>query len=263
MSVNAKTPFTHPFFLGVYFAFGIALMASAHANTLDFEVLEQYPHATRTFTQGLEVYNGDIIESSGLYRRSFVRMYTPQTQDIQKHIDLPKDIFAEGLTRVGNHLYLLTWRSHKALVYDLTNWQLMNTFEYQGDGWGLCYDGTQLYMSDGSHTLTVRDPKTFEVKNRLTVTDLNNKPVVKLNELECAEGYVWANKWMSPYIFQINPQTGKVHNTLDLTQLIPFHLRKNRESVLNGIAYDKEKKAYWVTGKYWNKLFLISIKNKK
>ncbi len=38
-----------------------------------FQVLERLPHNTNTFTQGLVVDGTDIIESSGLYKRSYVK----------------------------------------------------------------------------------------------------------------------------------------------------------------------------------------------
>ncbi len=55
-------------------------------------------------------------------------------------------------------------------------------FRYTGEGVGLTNDGTHLIMSDGSDTLTFRDPASFAVVRQIRVQD-QGKPVRDLNEL--------------------------------------------------------------------------------
>ena len=137
-----------------------------------------------------------------------------------RRVDLPPDVFGEGLARVGNRLIQLTWRSGRAFVYDLTTLRLLQEFRYEGEGWGLAFDGTSLVQSDGSDVLTYRDPQRFTPIRRLAVT-WNGRPLQHLNELEVIDGEVWANVWYTDYIVQIDPASGRVSSFLDLTGLLP------------------------------------------
>ena len=76
---------------------------------------------------------------------------------------------AEGLARINDQLYQLTWQKGQAFVYDLKTFTKVKTFQYEVDGWGLCSDGTNLYMSDGSAALYQRNPDTFKIENTLQV----------------------------------------------------------------------------------------------
>jgi glutaminyl-peptide cyclotransferase len=93
------------------------------------------------------------------------------------------------------------------------------------------------------------------------VTD-NGTPVEKLNELEWVKGEIWSNVWMSDQIARIDPATGKVLGWIDLAGILPAMDRTGKEDVLNGIAYDADKDRYFVTGKYWAKLFEIKLKRR-
>jgi Glutamine cyclotransferase len=227
---------------------------------LSYEVIKTLPHDSDLFTQGLIVADGKLIESSGLYRKSMVRSYDIETGETEQQTALPQQIFAEGITLFNNRLYLLTWRA--GLVYTLNpkTLKVNGSKSYQGQGWGITHDGTQLITSDGSHLLSFRDAKSFKVGAQLAVFDpYLETPLRNLNELEYVQGQIWANRWQTPYIYRIDAETGKVTGVLDLTALIPADKRSSNQDVLNGIAWDEQQQGFWVTGKYWNLRYLIRV----
>ncbi len=85
------------------------------------------------------------------------------------------EFFGEGLTDWGSTLIQLTWREHKAFVYDRFSFSLLKTFPYDGEGWGLTHDRTRLIMSDGTSYLRFLDPKTFRETRRIQVTDVSRR----------------------------------------------------------------------------------------
>jgi glutamine cyclotransferase len=133
----------------------------------------------------------------------------------------------------------------------------LREYSYQGEGWGLAYDGMSLVMSDGSDVLTFRDPKTFKVTRTLRVTE-NGAPLWQINELECIGGEIWANVWHSERIVRIEAKTGRVTSYLDCRAL--FSPSPGGEDVLNGIAYDALTSRIFVTGKLWPKMFALRLK---
>lgn len=216
-------------------------------------VLEQLPHDDTAFTQGFEFDDqGRLFESTGSPRAdvSTLREIDPNTGATIRSIDIP-DVFAEGLTIVDDRLIQLTWQAGVAYEYDLETFELLQTFSYTGQGWGLCFDGERLVMSDGSDTLTFRDPTTFEVLGAVSVA-LDNNPVVDINELECVNGDVWANVWLTDMIMRINPATGTVTGVVDASGLLePHPAESDGSAVLNGIAAIDGTDTFLVTGKYW------------
>jgi glutaminyl-peptide cyclotransferase len=223
---------------------------------LRVDVIEQRPHDKRSFTQGLELHGDALYESDGLYGRSEVRVLDPSTGAVRDTMSLEKSQFAEGLTVVGDELVVLTWRENTALVLDPASLDLRGERSYDGEGWGLCADGTRLVMSDGSATLRFRDPSTFDETGSVQVT-LDGKPVTELNELECVDGTVYANVWHSDTIMRVDPQTGRVTATIDASTLLPADQRSDPEAVLNGIAYDRTNGTFLLTGKLWPALFEV------
>jgi glutamine cyclotransferase len=168
-------------------------------------------------------------------------------------------VYGEGLAVAGDHLLQLTWKDGVALAWDPDTFELLGSHPYSGEGWGLCSDGRRLVMSDGSDTLTFRDPATFEVTGSVAVTVMDN-PLVKINELECVDGEVWANVWETPYIVRIDPATGVVTGALDLTGLAdPDPSASDPGAVLNGIAYDPSSDTFLVTGKLWPTMYELRV----
>ena len=224
------------------------------------EVLNVYPHDAGAFTQGLLWDNGKLYESTGLYSESSLRRVDIESGEPMEVITLPPDYFAEGLERIGDRLVQLTWKSGNAFVYDFETFELLDTVEYQGEGWGLCYDGRYLFMSDGTAYLSVRDAETFALIFRGAVTlDGQVIPPQLLNELECVGDSIYANAWNTDYIFVIDKFTGDISALIDASALLTEAEQDAlaRGSVLNGIAYNDESETFYLTGKKWRKLFEV------
>ncbi len=230
----------------------------AHAAPVDaYRVVHAYPHDGNAFTQGLIFLDGKLYESTGLYGRSSMRRVSLGDGRVEKQHDVAAEFFAEGLTNWGNTLVQLTWKAQKGFVYDRGSFRLLRTFEYSGEGWGLTQDGAHLILSDGSSSLRFLDPKTFHEVRKVSVTD-DGKPVTELNELEYINGEIYANIWQTNRIARISPATGKVLGWIDLTGILSA-ADSTQADVLNGIAYDPQRKRLFVTGKLWPKLFEIQI----
>jgi glutamine cyclotransferase len=224
---------------------------------LTVEVLNTYPHDTNAFTQGL-VWNGDgeLLESTGLRGESSLRRVELETGTVVQQHDVDARYFAEGLERVGDRLIQLTWQSQTALVYDATTFEEISTFSYTTEGWGLCQlDDATLAMTDGTSTLTLRNPDTFEVLRQVAVTDTAGA-VDQLNELECVDGQVYANVWTTDRIVRIDPTTGQITGSVDASGLLTGDERAAAD-VLNGIAYRTDTETFLITGKRWPTIFEV------
>ena len=226
---------------------------------LEPQVLGSYPHDTDAFTQGLLLHNNLFYESTGLRGRSSLRKVELETGEVLEQISVPEQYFAEGLALVNDRLIQLTWEAGEAFVYNL-DFEQTGSFNYEGEGWGLCYDGESLYMSDGSATLDRRDPETFELEEEVAVR-LRGAPVVRLNELECVADSIYANVWQTNDIVRIDKASGQVTAVIDASELLTAEERAGLESggVLNGIAYDAEAETFFVTGKLWPKVFEVNF----
>lgn len=223
-----------------------------------FKILETVEHNPEYFTQGLEIHQGLMFESSGRYGKSTVRKYQPNGDNALLETTIAERFFAEGLTFFDNELFLLTWRENTLLVLDPDNLTIKREIKYKGEGWGLASYGKQLVMSDGSDTIFFRNPESFRIEREIQVY-FKQRSVHRINELEFALGYLWANIWQSPIIVKIKPTTGEVVSIYDFSELVTRHLHGNNERVLNGIAYDAERAAFWITGKLWPKRYLVSL----
>jgi glutamine cyclotransferase len=229
--------------------------AEPGAERLRVEVLEAVPHDRDAFTQGLLWHDGTLYESTGLHGRSSLRQVDPTTGEVRRQVRVDPMFFAEGLARVGNRLIQITWQQGVALVYDIQTFDLVTQFRYGGEGWGLCFDGERLVMTDGSSNLTMRDPQTFAEIATVAVT-LDGRPLTQLNELECVGDRVYANVWMTDMIVRIDPRSGRVEAVIDAANLLSPDERRQSD-VLNGIAYDPERDVFLITGKLWPRLFTV------
>jgi len=225
------------------------------------DVVQEYAHDPKAFTQGLVWHEGRMFEGTGQYGQSSIRETELQTGRVLRKRDLPKQYFGEGIVLLGDKLFQITWEEHVAFVYDWKTFAPKGEFKYDGAGWGLATDGTSLIMSNGSSALAFRDPATFAVTKSITVTE-NGQPVSKLNELEWVKGEIWANVWESDQIARIDPATGQIRGWIDLAGLLPQTDRSGKEDVLNGIAYDAKEDRLFVTGKLWPKLYEIRLKQR-
>jgi glutamine cyclotransferase len=165
-------------------------------------------------------------------------------------------LFGEGLAKVGDRLFQLTWRSQVGLVYGVNGLKPAAYFRYKGQGWGLAHDGEHLFMSNGSSRISVRNAENFSTLRHINVHH-RQRPVTRLNELELIDGRIWANVWLTPRIAIIEPDTGAVTAWLDLGDL--QDQQTGDAEVLNGIAYDAQGGRIFVTGKYWPRLYQIRV----
>jgi glutaminyl-peptide cyclotransferase len=219
--------------------------------------IADFPHDPEAFTQGLVLYDGWFYESTGLRGRSTVRRVEPTTGRVDAVTALPDGDFGEGLARIGERLIQLTWQENVAHVYDRATLTRSAQFAYDGEGWGLCFDGTRLIMSDGSSSLFFRDPDSFELIGEVMVTR-DGGEVARLNELECVDDLVFANVWRTDEIVRVDPATGIVLTRIDASGLLtPDEARA--ADVLNGIAHDADSGHFFITGKLWPRLFEVSF----
>ena len=230
----------------------------APAPQYGFRVVNTYPHDRTAFTQGLEYREGVLFEGTGMVGQSALRKVKLETGQVLQKFDLPQPFFGEGITVLPQQILQLTWQSQTGFIYDKTNFKLLKSFSYPGEGWGITNDGKQIFMSDGTAQIRVWDPVSLKEIKRLTVSD-GGKPVTQLNELEFIRGEIWANVWQTDRIARISPADGRVLGWIDLAGILPKSERTNSDAVLNGIAYDAGRDRIFVTGKLWPKLFEIKI----
>lgn len=235
---------------------------SSTPSTLSFRVITTRPHDPTAYTQGLQLHENRLFESTGLYGRSSVREIDRATGIVTQKLDLPTTVFGEGLTFHGDQLFVLTWREQIAYVINPTSFSIERTLSYNGEGWGMTSDGEHLIVSDGTSTLKIIDPTTFLVIRRLPVTE-RGQPVINLNELEFVNGHIYANVYMTDRIIEINASNGNVIASLDLSTLRQHLPQPNNAEVLNGIAYDPATGNLLVTGKNWPVLFEIVVSKTK
>ena len=226
------------------------------------EIIEWFPHDPEAFTQGLEIAGGTMYESTGLLGRSSLRTVDAVTGEVTASVDLPDDLFGEGLTVVGDRIVQLTWTSETALVYDRRTLEELEAHTYEGEGWGLCLSGDALIMSNGSDRLARRDPETFTLLGTVTVTASGyDGRLDHLNELECVEGLVIANVWQTDRLLVIDPESGRVVAAIDAGPLVDDVSRSasGDMDVLNGVAFDPDSATLWMTGKLWPRLYRVRI----
>ncbi len=245
-------------FVALWLLFSTAACGQKEPLVYIPEVITTYPHNSNAFTQGLLFHDDKLYESTGIRGRSTLREVDLETGEVLRHVSLANNYFAEGLARVANKLIQITWQSERAFVYDLASFKQEKLFSYEGEGWGLCFDGKSLYMSDGSSVITKRDSESFEVTKSISVT-LRGEAVKQINELECVGEHIYANIWLTDTIIKINKKSGKVVAEIDASNLLSIQERQDltSEAVLNGIAYNSQTDTFYVTGKYWPKLFEV------
>jgi glutaminyl-peptide cyclotransferase len=239
----------------VLVSFGLGCQPAQAAERTTPTVIETHPHDADAFTQGLLLHDGVFYESTGLYGESTLREVEPETGRVLRSTALGADEFGEGLALVDDRLIQLTWKKGVAYEYRRDDFELLRSFEYEGEGWGLCYDGSRLVMSDGSSRLTFRDASSFEVLGSVEV-EIGGAPVDQLNELECVGDRVFSNVWQTDWILEIDPTSGEVLTQIDASGLLTSS-EANAADVLNGIAYDPDTRHFFITGKLWPKLFEV------
>jgi len=234
---------------------------------VQFTVLKQMDHESSSFTQGLTFANGKLYESTGLYGQSKVRILDPEDGSVLQSIDMPPDLFGEGMAYYGDEkLIQITWKQKKGFIYNANDLSMEKEFTYRttnGQGWGITHDAQnrRFIVSDGSPYLHFWDDETLEESNpKILVTRQNGAPAKNLNELEFYKGLVLANVWYQEDIIAIDPETGDVIKEYDFSTLWPKSERRfQRADVLNGISVSDTDGELYVTGKKWNRIYRIEL----
>ncbi len=229
---------------------------------LSYELVNTYSHDPKAYTQGLIYHNGFMYEGTGQYGESTLRKTDMASGKTLSVLSLDGQFFGEGVTIYKDQIYQITWREGKGFRYDLNTFSRKSTFTYNSEGWGLTTVNDVLVMSDGSHKLYHMVPSNFNRIKEVEVYDHKGE-VSYLNELEYVNGLLWANVWLTDRIVAIDPETGVVKAELNMPHLLTAAEKAKidiRDDVLNGIAWNPEKKTFYVTGKRWPKMFEINIK---
>jgi len=254
------------------------------APVYTYEIVKSYPHDPNAFTEGLYFKDGFLYESTGEEKKSSLRKIELETGKVVQKWDLPPEDFGEGISDLNGKIYQLTWQQEKGRVFDDTDFKLLQEFTYQGEGWGMTTDGTNLIFDQGTHIIKFMDPNTFKTVRTLPVFREDGRPLMQINELEWIKGEIWANIWHSEqpdilgkpnYIVRIDPGSGKILGWVDLANISPDDQpppnwepgadgmpHPKSENTLNGIAYDAANDRIFVTGKKWKKLYEIKVKPK-
>ncbi len=238
----------------------LKLFSNIQPEQFSYVITGTYPHNTDDYTQGLFFLNNELIESTGQKRKSAIKKVNPITGEAISNIPLEDQYFGEGCTLFNNEIYQLTWTSRVGFVYDL-DLNLKKSFQYDTQGWGLTTMGDSLVMSDGSEKIYFMNPGDFSEIGRIEVYN-DQGAVDSLNELEYINGLIYANEYQTNFIHAIEPSTGRILKTIDLSGLLT-DAESQKADVLNGIAYDQKGDRLFVTGKWWPWLFEIKLQPKK
>ena len=243
----------------------IKIFADSPPILYTYEILNEYPHDQEAYTQGLEFYNDTLYESTGLKGKSTIRKLNYKTGEIYSIQPLDAVYFGEGLTFINDKLIQLTWREGIGFQYDPITLEVERSFSYDKskEGWGLCNDGEKIYKSDGTNLLWILDSKTQKEIEYIQVMT-NKSSLNKINELEYVNGKIFANTYQfeKDVAVIIDPKNGMVEGVIDFSGLKDRVDQHPKLDVLNGIAYNKKSKTFFITGKNWNKLFELNIYKK-
>jgi glutaminyl-peptide cyclotransferase len=220
------------------------------------KVLRRLPHPDRAFTQGLIIAGDTIWESSGQYGRSGLRRYQIGQSQAPDTAALPAELFAEGICRVGEHIWQLTWRERVALRWDARSLTLLETISYNREGWGICTLGEQVLTSDGSSELVVRDPATLQPLGLIMVRCAGRR-IGDLNDLAWAGGRIWANVAQRHYLAGIDPASGEVVDIVDAKPAGERH--RDPEAILNGITALPTPGEFLLTGKGYKSIYHVRL----
>lgn len=245
----------------------IKVLSEKAPEIYTYTILNEYPHDTGAYTQGLEFYQDTLYEGTGKKGRSFLRKFDFNTGKVYEKIDLDKSYFGEGITILNNKIYQLTWQSGMGFIYDVASFKKLDNFQYgeSREGWGLANDGEKLFKSDGTEKIWFLNPETMMEEGYIeTVT--NSSIFNKANELEYVNGKLYANVYQKPSVMIIDSNTGAIEGVINFSGLSDKVSKtadwNATDNVLNGIAYHPGRDTFFVTGKDWDILFEVKIQKK-
>ncbi len=230
------------------------IVSDIEPEKISFTKIGETTHDPKSYTQGLEIEDGVLYESGGQYGESLIRKVNIKTGAVIESKPIGKEFFTEGLTVLNDKVYQLTWKENVCFVYD-KKLNLLDKKNFTGEGWGICNDGKSLIISNGSNRLTYVNPETFVVEKVIQVY-AGSRDVTFLNELEYVDGFIFANVYTTDQVVKIEAATGKVLGVLELAQ---FKDENKSGDVLNGIAHQTSTNTFFITGKYWGKMYEIKL----
>lgn len=244
-------------------------------DTNGYQVIKISQPRQTVYTQGLILSNDGrhLYESGGLYNKSTLKKFSYPSLNLENQQMLSGKYFAEGIAKCGNVLYQLTWQENDILKYnfdDLTPIGKIRIDENMREGWGLTeYSNDHLLGTDGSEYIYFLNcNKNLKVEKRILVKEDENL-IRNLNALIYVNGYIYANRYYDTKIYKINPDNGNVERTYEMSPLIKHELKKGIltntglriGNVLNGIAYDRTRDIFILTGKLWGYFYEIKFEN--
>jgi glutaminyl-peptide cyclotransferase len=229
---------------------------------LRFEIASKIERSELGFTQGLEVRDGKLYESTGRIEGTTRINVISFDGQVRTLTDLGTTVFGEGLTILNDQIYQLTWQDHQVFVYDLAA-KRQRAMRNPREGWGLTNDGTSLIFSDGGPSFYYVDPQTFAVRRTVKLRSTRPGDIVGLNELELVRGRLYGNIFTTWSIVRIDPASGCIDGVADMRGLRDRMSAEEKSLididsgnyVLNGIAYDNATGTFYVTGKRWKSIF--------
>jgi len=237
-----------------------SVQACREPATLRFNIVDKITRSEIGFTQGLEVHDNGLYESTGRIGGTTRLNQISFDGKVTRLTDLGTTVFGEGLTILKGEVFQLTWQEHQVFVYDLAG-KFKREMRNPRDGWGLSNDGTDLIFSDGGPSFYYADPRTFAIRKSVRIRTNRLGDVEGLNELELVGGKLFGNIFTTRTIARIDPASGCVDGFADLSVLWEAMSPDERaaintpDSVLNGIAYDAKTGLFYLTGKLWKTIF--------
>jgi glutaminyl-peptide cyclotransferase len=220
------------------------------------EIVGVLAHDPSAFTQGLTIHNGELYESTGLEGQSSLRRLCTKTGAVLESIAMAPDVFGEDITGLDDKIYQLTYTSGKALSYSLDPLAAVEALPLsQQEGWGLVTWNGHLLASDGSHRLR-------EYTRRFELTDTYRAkafglPLRRLNAMTVRGHFILANLWYTHYLAEIHTRTFRLTRAIDCRELVAREAPESPDHILNGIAWDRARGVFWMTGKHWKHLFAV------
>jgi glutaminyl-peptide cyclotransferase len=244
---------------GAYFK-AFEVLSDIVPEKYSYEIVQSFPHKETSFTEGLEIQNGFMYESTGENGKSALLKNNIKTGKTLQSVKLADRFFGEGITIFNAKIYQLTYKTKVGFIYKLENMALIDSFHFESaEGWGMTHDEKYLIMDDGTNNLIYINPTTLKTVKKIQVYD-DKEPVIYINELEYSDGYIYANVWTTNIIIKIDPKTGRVLSKIDMDGILNMNSNSGKQvDVLNGIAIDPITKKMYVTGKLYPKIFEIKL----
>ena len=222
------------------------------------EVIRRFAHPGRGFTQGLIADEGTVCESTGRYGVSALCRYPLGAGQAEQRAEVPAEYFAEGICRVGDVIWQLTWRERTALKWDAATLELIERVPYNREGWGMCAAAGYVVTSDGSSELVRRDPQTLGPRAVIHVRCAGAR-VQGLNDLAWSAGTIWANVAGTHYLAGVDPDSGEVTDIVNARSARERHLG-DPQAIMNGIAALPAAGEFLLTGKGWRSIRHVRLK---